>query len=58
MMVETTLDIVEGAEEVPTKHSDKTLNEYFTARQQEMQRPEAADEPNLGRTPDMGDRDR
>ncbi|MBA44071.1 MAG: hypothetical protein CMF62_08735 [Magnetococcales bacterium] len=42
MMVETTLDIVEGAEEVPTKHSDKTLNEYFTARQQEMARPEAS----------------
>ena len=58
MMIETTLDILEGHHEVPAKHADKSLNEYFSALQQEMQRPAADDEPNLGRTPDMGDRDR
>lgn len=41
MMIETTLDILEGQHDVPAKHADKTLNEYFSALQQEMAKPEA-----------------
>lgn len=40
MMIRTTLDIAEGSEQVPTKHAHLSLNEYFTARQKDMARPE------------------
>ena len=56
MMVGTTIEILEGTQQVETKHADKSLNEYFSALQQERQRPEAGAEPSLGRTPDRGDR--
>lgn len=58
MMVGTTLDVLEGKEQVESQHAHKSMNEYFTARQQGMQRPRAGNQTNLDRAPDMGDRDR
>ena len=47
VMISTTLDVLEGKEQVESKHAHKSMNEYFTARQKDMARPEADTAPHL-----------
>lgn len=54
VMIGTTLDVLEGREHVDPKHAHKTLNEYFSARQQEMARPQTHAAPTQSSEPTQG----
>jgi len=52
VMIRTTIDLLEGKETPAPHHADMTLNEYFSARQQNMVRPQTPEAPTRAPKPD------